>query len=574
MSTWPSSPPREPESGDSWEGYCHVTLDEVEGFSINRYVAEYFVLDDALQPYLVVRHRYGKEGCAQFRVQGFLKEAAEVLERSLAAEVKDAQGFLYMVKPVEAGAEGRERADLVIMTNFTEDEILEMIEWSKALFPTVAHQGSRVLPSATSDAPTTPRSSREERLDPAGPVNDLASIVTSDDTGLAPMLERGPRALSIVISDAPRTPGYDYSIWLAGHAVSHSYVYNPADNGNCGFSAISVALVGNETLSHSLRLAVHRYQCQEGPPSVRSDWESDWKSLGRFMLFSDPRYDDCKSSKEAWDIRQQHLLNHAGVEGCTQGEYISGAELYALSILLGRPIWIMTFEADGKYQLLKYPEGSSDYHLDQVGAEDVLLFFVAPRGADDLNEGKFGRQDHYLARGALPGCCSRHLAEVKARCDTLFSRRGSAGGLTYYAWPGGSLPWAEEDADEEEPVTTFIKLGHVGVPQWTNWRFLQNVTANGWTKVGGQVVPRFLYRRLEVCEPPLGAALPGLYYGRFIGEAHPQPTCVRCEDNPRDESILPPNDSESGEPNFDLDFDLDQSFVGGRPAKRARHHDR
>jgi hypothetical protein len=163
---------------------------------------------------------------------------------------------------------------------------------------------------------------------------------------------------------------------------------------------------------------------------------------------------------------------------------------------------------------------------------------------------------------------------VKARCDTLFSRRGSAGGLRYYAWPGGSLPWAEEDADEEEPVTTFLKLGHVGVPQWTNWRFLQNVTANGWTKVGGQVVPRFLYRRLEVCEPPLGAALPGLYYGRFIGEAHPQPTCVRCEDNPRDESILPPNDSESGEPNFDLDFDLDQSFVGGRPAKRARHHDR
>jgi hypothetical protein len=120
----------------------------------------------------------------------------------------------------------------------------------------------------------------------------------------------------------------------------------------------------------------------------------------------------------------------------------------------------------------------------------------------------------------------------------------------------------EEDADEEELVMAPLELGRVGVPRFTNWRFLQGVTANGWDKQGGQEVPRWLYPKMVVCAPPPGAALQHISYGRFTGEAHQQPTCMRLPDSPGDWS------------NFDLDFDLDQSFVGGRPAKRARHHDR
>ena len=50
-----------------------------------------------------------------------------------------------------------------------------------------------------------------------------------------------------------------YSIWLAEHATGLTDVHNPKDDGNCGFSAISVSLVGNDTLSHVLRRAVHRF---------------------------------------------------------------------------------------------------------------------------------------------------------------------------------------------------------------------------------------------------------------------------------------------------------------------------
>jgi hypothetical protein len=135
-----------------WTGYCHIKVNEEEGFSITDYFESRFSLG---HPHLVVRHRYGKSEQSHFHIQGFLKEGitrkdvhstyeAHPAKRRCGKGSKpfkmrkdhfdqaDAIGFLYMVKPQEA-LPTRPHEDLVIFCGFKHNEVPLLIAWSAEL---------------------------------------------------------------------------------------------------------------------------------------------------------------------------------------------------------------------------------------------------------------------------------------------------------------------------------------------------------------------------------------------------------------------------------------------------------
>lgn len=146
-------------------GYTHVKVNEEEGFSITDFVGEKF---DMSYPLLVARHRYGSAEQAHFHVQGYLKEGIgrkdvhstydHPAKRRKGKGSKpfkmkkehydgaDAMGFLYMLKPTEAlEVHVRPRDDLVILTNFEEEEIEKIILWSKELYDMKKRTISHIL---------------------------------------------------------------------------------------------------------------------------------------------------------------------------------------------------------------------------------------------------------------------------------------------------------------------------------------------------------------------------------------------------------------------------------------------